>query len=68
MQIWNDEVRRYLSSMRKKPSVPFAKKFPNVDPLALRLLEHLLAFDPICRPSAEEVKFIRTNYATLRSP
>jgi mitogen-activated protein kinase 1/3 len=41
--------------MRKKPPVPFPQKFPNVDPLALRLLEGLLAFDPKDRPTAEEV-------------
>lgn len=41
--------------MRKKQPVPFAQKFPNVDPLALRLLERLLAFDPKDRPNAEEV-------------
>lgn len=41
--------------MRKKQPVGFAKKFPNADPLALRLLERLLAFDPKDRPSAEEV-------------
>ncbi|KAG6470639.1 hypothetical protein ZIOFF_071716 [Zingiber officinale] len=32
----------------------FLIKFPNVDPLALRLLERLLAFDSKDRPSAEE--------------
>lgn len=42
--------------MRKKLPVPFSQKFPNVDPLALRLLEHLLAFDPKDRPTAEEVR------------
>lgn len=41
--------------MRKKQPVPFEKKFPNADPLALRLLERLIAFDPKDRPSAEEV-------------
>lgn len=56
LQIRNDKARRYLSNMRKKPPVPFSQKFPNVDPLALRLLERLLAFDPKDRPSAEEVK------------
>lgn len=40
--------------MRKKQPVPFTKKFPNVDPLALNLLERLLAFDPKDRPTAEE--------------
>lgn len=41
--------------MRKKHAVPFSQKFRNTDPLALRLLERLLAFDPKDRPSAEEV-------------
>lgn len=41
--------------MRKKQAIPLSHKFPNVDPLALRLLERLLAFDPKDRPSAEEV-------------
>lgn len=41
--------------MRKKQPVSFAQKFPNADPLALKLLERLLAFDPKDRPTAEEV-------------
>ncbi|KAH8487379.1 hypothetical protein H0E87_026083 [Populus deltoides] len=53
-KIRNEKARRYLSNMRKKPPVPFPQKFPNVDPLALRLLEALLAFDPKDRPTAEE--------------
>lgn len=53
-RIRNEKARRYMSSMEKKPRVPFSKKFPNADPLALRLLERLLAFDPRDRPSAEE--------------
>jgi serine/threonine protein kinase len=55
MQVRNEKARRYLTSMRKKQPVPFAQKFPNADPLALRLLERLLAFDPKDRPTAEEV-------------
>lgn len=51
----NDKARRYLTSMRKKQPVSFAQKFPNADPLALKLLERLLAFDPKDRPTAEEV-------------
>lgn len=42
--------------MRKKPPVPFSQKFHNVDPMALKLLERLLAFDPKDRPTAEEVR------------
>ncbi|XP_061359509.1 mitogen-activated protein kinase 9-like isoform X2 [Gastrolobium bilobum] len=53
-RIRNEKARRYLSSMRKKQPVPFSQKFPNADPLALHLLERLLAFDPKDRPTAEE--------------
>ncbi|XP_015161282.1 mitogen-activated protein kinase 9-like isoform X1 [Solanum tuberosum] len=53
-KIRNKKARRYLGNMRKKPPVPVAQKFPHADPLALRLLERMLAFDPIDRPSAEE--------------
>lgn len=44
--------------MKKKAPVPFSQKFPNADPLALRLLERLLAFDHQERPSAEELRFL----------
>lgn len=50
----NDKARKYLTEMRKKHPVPFTQKFPNADPLALRLLQRLLAFDPKDRPTAEE--------------
>ncbi|WOH05571.1 hypothetical protein DCAR_0624990 [Daucus carota subsp. sativus] len=50
----NEKARRYLSTMRKKQPVPLSHKFPNADPLALRLLQRLLAFDPKDRPTAEE--------------
>nr|ABC54586.1 mitogen-activated protein kinase 2 [Triticum aestivum] len=50
----NEKARRYLSSMMRKKPVPFTHKFPNADPLALNLLERMLAFDPKDRPSAEE--------------
>ncbi|XP_010524786.1 PREDICTED: mitogen-activated protein kinase 16 isoform X2 [Tarenaya hassleriana] len=53
-RVRNEKARRYLSSMRKKKSVPFSHKFPNADPLALRLLERMLAFEPKDRPTAEE--------------
>ncbi|KAH9779449.1 mitogen-activated protein kinase 19 [Citrus sinensis] len=51
----NEKARKYLTEMRKKPPVPLFQKFPNVDPLALRLLQRLIAFDPKDRPTAEEV-------------
>ncbi|KAK8567564.1 hypothetical protein V6N13_105524 [Hibiscus sabdariffa] len=53
-RIRNEKARKYLNSMRKKKPIPFSKKFPTVDPLALNLLERLIAFDPSDRPSAEE--------------
>ncbi|KAL3631536.1 Mitogen-activated protein kinase 20 [Castilleja foliolosa] len=53
-RVRNEKARRYLTSMRKKQPVPFAKKFPNADPFSLRLLQRLLAFDPKDRPTAEE--------------
>lgn len=54
-QVRNEKARRYLGGMRKKKPVPFSHKFPNVDPLALHLLEQMLAFEPKDRPTAEEV-------------
>ncbi|CAK9134176.1 unnamed protein product [Ilex paraguariensis] len=50
----NEKARKYLTDMRKKYPVPLADKFSNADPLALRLLQKLLAFDPKDRPTAEE--------------
>lgn len=56
LQIKNEKARTSLSSMQRKRPIPFPQKFPNADPLALVLLKKMLAFDPDCRPSAEEVK------------
>jgi serine/threonine protein kinase len=53
-RIRNEKARLYLSSMRKKPPVPFSQKFSYPDPQALCLLERLIAFDPRDRISAEE--------------
>jgi mitogen-activated protein kinase 1/3 len=53
-RIRNEKARRYLSSMKKKKPIPFSQKFPNCDPLALQLLEGLIAFDHNNRLSAEE--------------
>lgn len=53
--------------MRKKQPVLFAQKFPNADPLALRLLERLLAFDPKDRPTAEEVLFALLFYKNRKT-
>lgn len=50
--------------MRKKKPVPFSHKFPHADPLALRLLERMLAFDPKDRPNAEEVQMHYVSVST----
>ncbi|MFS7929443.1 putative mitogen-activated protein kinase CMGC-MAPK family [Helianthus anomalus] len=50
----NDKARKYLMDMRKKQPIPFSQRFTHVDPLALRLLQRMLAFDPKERPTAEE--------------
>jgi mitogen-activated protein kinase 8 len=64
MQIRNEKARRYLSSMRKKAPVPFSEKFKRADPMALHLLQQLLAFDPKDRAIAEEVlSKSRNNFA-----
>ncbi|KAF2563686.1 hypothetical protein F2Q70_00018104 [Brassica cretica] len=55
-RIRNEKARKYLSNMRRKDPVPFTHKFPNIDPVALKLLQRLVAFDPKDRPSAEEFK------------
>ncbi|XP_010540021.1 PREDICTED: mitogen-activated protein kinase 15-like isoform X2 [Tarenaya hassleriana] len=53
-KIRNEKARRYISNMRKKQPVPFSRKFPKADPMALDLLSRLLAFDPKDRPTAAE--------------
>nr|KAJ0195056.1 hypothetical protein LSAT_V11C700381960 [Lactuca sativa] len=53
-RVRNDKARKYLTDMRRKKPVTFSEKFLDVDPLALRLLQRLLAFDPKDRPTAEQ--------------
>ncbi|KAJ0733497.1 putative mitogen-activated protein kinase CMGC-MAPK family [Helianthus annuus] len=53
-RVRNDKARKYLTDMRKKKPVSFSEKFQEVDPLALKLLQRLLAFDPKDRPTAEQ--------------
>nr|AAR20770.1 At4g01595 [Arabidopsis thaliana]AAR24762.1 At4g01595 [Arabidopsis thaliana] len=49
----NDKARKYLTELRKKNHVTFSQKFSKADPLALRLLQRLLAFD---RPTPTEIR------------
>ncbi|KAK6134459.1 hypothetical protein DH2020_031798 [Rehmannia glutinosa] len=48
------EGKEIFNGYEEKRPVPFAEKFPNGDPLALKLLQRMLAFDPKDRPSAAE--------------
>ncbi|KAF5813193.1 putative mitogen-activated protein kinase [Helianthus annuus] len=54
MLVRNDKARKYLTDMRRKTPVSFPEKFLQADPLALKLLQRLLAFDPKDRPTAEQ--------------
>ncbi|XP_076947942.1 mitogen-activated protein kinase 19-like [Bidens hawaiensis] len=53
-KVRNDKARKYLADMPRKEPVSFSEKFLEVDLLALKLLEQLLAFDPKDRPTAEQ--------------
>jgi len=53
-KVKNEKARRFLTSMRKKPGIPFEVHFPKADKGALRLLKRMLAFDPSERPTSEE--------------
>jgi mitogen-activated protein kinase 1/3 len=47
-------AREYIRSLSFKKRTPFAQLFPNTSPLALDLLEKLLAFNPNKRITVEE--------------
>ncbi|GJX50900.1 hypothetical protein Tco_0277745 [Tanacetum coccineum] len=51
--IRNEKARYYLTNMRRKRPIPFSDKSQNVDTLALRLLERMISFDSLHRPTAE---------------
>lgn len=46
-------ARTYMREMPFKPRVPFSQLYPDASPLALELLEQLLAFDPARRITVE---------------
>ncbi|KAI8967907.1 mitogen-activated protein kinase [Mycotypha africana] len=47
-------ARDYIRSLPFKKRIPFSKLFPNANPLAVDLLEKLLAFNPAKRITVEE--------------
>lgn len=52
--IQSDRPREYVLKLPFKPKVPLDTLFPEADAMALDLLEHLLAFDPERRFTAEQ--------------
>lgn len=53
-QVTQEKARRYLRSLPPKPKVPFQRLYPHANPLAVDLLERLLAFSPSKRISLEQ--------------
>lgn len=54
-RISNERARRYVQGfVSAVTEAPFKRDFPDASPLALDLLEKLLKFDPLERPTAEE--------------
>ncbi|KAI8069409.1 mitogen-activated protein kinase [Gongronella butleri] len=47
-------ARDYIRSLPFKKRVPFSRLFPNANPLAIDLLEHLLTFNPAKRYTVEQ--------------
>eukprot|EP00239_Pterosperma_sp_CCMP1384_P004229 CAMPEP_0197856538 /NCGR_PEP_ID=MMETSP1438-20131217/28748_1 /TAXON_ID=1461541 /ORGANISM="Pterosperma sp., Strain CCMP1384" /LENGTH=583 /DNA_ID=CAMNT_0043472023 /DNA_START=235 /DNA_END=1986 /DNA_ORIENTATION=+ len=53
-KVRNEKARRFLKNMKFKPPVPLEQRFVGVDPACVKLVQRLLAFDPVDRPTAEE--------------
>ncbi|GLU11721.1 hypothetical protein SLE2022_284460 [Rubroshorea leprosula] len=50
----SDNARKYVKELPKLPKQPFARKFPDVSPVAIDLAEKMLVFDPSKRITVEE--------------
>ncbi|KLO19068.1 kinase-like protein [Schizopora paradoxa] len=53
-RIHSDKARAYVKSLAFRKPVPYKELMPSADPLALDLLEKLLAFDPVDRITVPE--------------
>src|SRR5690348_9848904 len=53
-RIGSERAILYIRSLQKFPKIPFSQLYPNASPLALDLLEKLLAFDPAERITVED--------------
>jgi len=52
--ISNAQALQYIKTLKKQQKIPFPKVFPNANPLALDLLDKMLAFNPNKRISVDE--------------
>eukprot|EP00698_Gefionella_okellyi_P006885 TRINITY_DN1663_c0_g1_i2.p1 TRINITY_DN1663_c0_g1~~TRINITY_DN1663_c0_g1_i2.p1 ORF type:complete len:390 (+),score=74.59 TRINITY_DN1663_c0_g1_i2:132-1301(+) len=53
-QVTQEKARKYLRSLPFKPKIPFARMYPQANPLALDLLEKMLTFNPKKRITMEQ--------------
>lgn len=65
--IRSEPARKYIRQLGYKARIPFEKLFPGANPLALNLLERMLAFDPSKRCGVEEA-LEHPYFATLHDP
>lgn len=45
----SDTARRYMRQLQKFPRQPLGRKYPNMNPAAVDLIERMLVFDPYKR-------------------
>ncbi|KAL8144315.1 hypothetical protein V2J09_017347 [Rumex salicifolius] len=50
----NEDARRYIQQMPPQPRQQLVKIFPNINPMAIDLVERMLTFDPTRRITVEE--------------
>lgn len=53
-RVGSPRAQEYIRSLPFKPRIPFSQLYPSANPLALDLLEKMLAFDPAQRISCQE--------------
>ncbi len=54
----SDNARRYIRQLPRFPRQPLAQKFPNLQPAAVDLIEHMLRFDPAGRITGQSFSHV----------